>query len=359
MTIAWGGERGAGGSGAVLGGEGGVIPLTIANHEPSDAEIAEIEARKAELQEQKERERRRGGRVLSEKFIRRDQPGEPTATAEVARSAIREFKRATGAKRDTRRQDADALVRIAIEHPDASQPRLKELYREETGRSITEMTVRKILREAGLPTVRGPQGRPAGQSRREKAAVSPEQFDPAPVVVESSVLEPKSNRGRPLDATYRGVHPDGADPKKPFRAVLRIAKGKTQWLGRFETAVEAAQAWDDAAFARFGELARLNFPDRVPMAGVATVEVEVERRIPVRPSALPAPEPTPEPAPVPEKPWQRQVNAVYAMCEILEKLQPKEREWVVYQACFMFGFSVDMEVLKQGCGTDDEGRAEG
>jgi hypothetical protein len=76
MTIAWGGERGAGGSGAVLGGEeGGVIPLTIANHEPSDAEIAEIEARKAELQEQKERERRRGGRVLSEKFIRRDQPG--------------------------------------------------------------------------------------------------------------------------------------------------------------------------------------------------------------------------------------------------------------------------------------------
>ncbi|KAJ3688296.1 hypothetical protein LUZ61_017460 [Rhynchospora tenuis] len=45
-------------------------------------------------------------------------------------------------------------------------------------------------------------------------------------------------------------------------AEIREPKGGRLWLGSFPSAVQAAQAYDEAARAMYGPVARLNFPDR-------------------------------------------------------------------------------------------------
>lgn len=57
---------------------------------------------------------------------------------------------------------------------------------------------------------------------------------------------------------YKGVHWRG-DAKK-YRAVIR-ENGKRKSLGYFETAEEAARAYDEAARTIFGNFAYLNFPE--------------------------------------------------------------------------------------------------
>lgn len=58
---------------------------------------------------------------------------------------------------------------------------------------------------------------------------------------------------------YRGVCKASGESK--FRAQISI-RGTTQYLGFFDTAEEAARAYDDAAKEIYGEWANLNFRDK-------------------------------------------------------------------------------------------------
>jgi hypothetical protein len=194
-------------------------------HEPDAAEIADIETRKAEMRGQKAAELARGGSVLSKRFVRPDKPGEPATTGGAARAAIKEFRRATGEQRDTRPHDSEALVRIAAEHPGASQPRLGRLYREATGRAITEVTIRKILRASGQVTKRAPAGaapraRPVEEAapRRELATVG--RPEPAAAAPPASAPAVAAAPLRELDA-IRAVAEvvDGLDPESRRRVL--------------------------------------------------------------------------------------------------------------------------------------------
>lgn len=65
------------------------------------------------------------------------------------------------------------------------------------------------------------------------------------------------NSKRRTDNTsgFKGV----ARNRARWGAYIRIDNAR-RWLGTFDTQIEAAQAYDEAAIQHFGEFARLNFP---------------------------------------------------------------------------------------------------
>lgn len=85
------------------------------------------------------------------------------------------------------------------------------------------------------------------------------------------------NAGPPSHNTsgYKGVHFQSRLKSKPWEAYIRY-DGKRHFLGYFASAIEAAEAYDQAARAHHGEFARLN--------------IRRADSLPVDPSGAPAPE---------------------------------------------------------------------
>jgi hypothetical protein len=81
-----------------------------------------------------------------------------------------------------------------------------------------------------------------------------------PDMVHNLDVEPKRKKYKRSSSGYKGVSNSG----KRFRTVIRIS-GKLQCIGTFDTAIQAALAYDQAAIKKSNKKSSLNFPDGLPI----------------------------------------------------------------------------------------------
>lgn len=77
---------------------------------------------------------------------------------------------------------------------------------------------------------------------------------------------------------YKGVSLDGKAPNQKWRACVKTI-GKSFPLGNYRTEVEAAKAYDSAAVFLFGEFAKTNFRDSIPVSPSKIRESSLNRNL--------------------------------------------------------------------------------